>query len=42
MTIKAAKDNGAYYLVKGKYQVELIKGGAAVVTDFQPSICASV
>ncbi len=29
-TIKAAKDNGAFYLVKGTYQVELLKNGKAV------------
>ena len=29
-TIKAAKDNGAFYLVKGTYQIELLKNGQAV------------
>ena len=29
-TIKAAKDNGAFYLIKGTYQVELLKNGKSV------------
>ena len=32
-TIKAAKDNKAFYLVKGTYQVELQKNGQSVKQD---------
>ena len=28
--IKAAKDNGAFYLPKGTYQIELVKNGKSV------------
>lgn len=32
-TIKAAKDNGAYYLVKGKYLVEILKNGESAEVE---------